>query len=344
MKAIRFYGPGDVRYETAPDAVLQEDSDVLIKVDRCGICGSDLHIYQGLAGISSGCSIGHEAIGEIVETGRSVQRFRTGDRVMLSAMVGCGRCVACLSGNMLRCKDGKLSGYGFGLGLDGCQADAVRVPMADINVEKIPDGVSDNLALLLTDNLPTAFAACKRADITPGATVAVIGLGPIGLLAVQLAYAMGASVVVGIDINPDRRAIAAGFGAVTFGPNNVVGEVRELTSGAMIDGVIEAVGSKTTVALALELVGRMRTVSVLGNATEPTVTFPPETFLFGITFRVMYATEVSRYWPELIPMVRSGRLQAEAVITHSFAMSDGAQAYSDYDKRLNGILKPILIP
>src|SRR5690606_6352145 len=160
MKAIRYHGVTDVRYETVPDAVIADDADILVKIERCGICGSDLHIYQGVSGISAGCSIGHEAIGEIVETGRAVKRFRTGDRVMLSAMVGCGRCVACLSGNMLRCKEGKLSGFGFGLGLDGCQADAVRVPMADINVEKIPHGVSDDDALLLTDNLPTAFAAC----------------------------------------------------------------------------------------------------------------------------------------------------------------------------------------
>ena len=344
MKALCYHGPEDVRYEEVRDARIEDDADVLVRMTRCGICGSDLHIYHGHVPLEGCPSIGHEAIGEIVEVGRAVRRFRTGDKIMLSAMVGCGLCDPCRSGHMLRCARGQMSGYGYGMGLAGCQAEAIRVPMADFNAAPIPDGMTDDQALLLTDNLPTAYAACKRADIVPGATVGIIGLGPIGLLAVKLAQAMGAGLVVAIDVKPEKRVLAEALGAVAFGPEEATAQVAALTRGAMLDSVVEAVGGSATVDLALRLVGRMRTVSVLGNGTQTRIDFPPDRFMYGINFHVMYATEVWRYWPELVPLVLAGRLRPEEVVTHSFPLAVGADAYARYAARMDGMLKPVLVP
>lgn len=208
MKALCYYGAHDIRYESMDDPVPQSERDAIVKVSACAICGSDLHIYHG-HGFSEdiGFCVGHEAVGEVVETGRGVSRLKVGDKVMIPAAVGCGSCRACLSGVVNLCENGMAGCYGLSAKLQGSQAEAVRVPAADVNAVPIPDGVTEEQALLMTDALATAWFGARNADIVPGSSVAVIGCGPIGLMAVDSAFVMGAHVVYAIDPVPERQPL-----------------------------------------------------------------------------------------------------------------------------------------
>jgi threonine dehydrogenase-like Zn-dependent dehydrogenase len=166
MKALCYQGPGDIQYTTAPDPVLMDERDAIIRVRACSICGSDLHIFHGLGfSADTGFCVGHEAVGEVVEVGRAVRQSRPGDMVMLSGAAGCGACARCLQGDAARCTQQPLQVYGLDHAIQGCQAEAVRVPVVDFNAARIPSGVSLEQALMLTDALPTAWYGCVNADI-----------------------------------------------------------------------------------------------------------------------------------------------------------------------------------
>src|SRR5580658_8170380 len=161
MKALLYQGPRNIVCESFDDPKLADERDAIVKMTRCGICGSDLHIYHG-RGFSPdlGFCVGHEAVGEVVEVGRAVRRLSVGDQVMISAAVGCGACAPCLAGDVNRCLNGAMACYGLSSRLQGCQAVAIRVPAGDFNAAPIPDGISADQALMLTDNLPTAWFGC----------------------------------------------------------------------------------------------------------------------------------------------------------------------------------------
>lgn len=345
MKAMRYYGARDIRYESMDDPTLASPRDAIIKVDACAICGSDLHIYHG-HGFSEdiGFCVGHEAVGEVVEVGRAVSRLKVGDRVMLSAAVGCGACASCLAGNMARCANNGGNCYGLSAGLQGSQAEAVRVPAADANATIIPDGLSIDQALMLTDNLPTAWFGARNADIRPGSTVAVVGLGPIGLMAVESAFVMGAERVFAIDLVPERRQLATQLGAIALDPADAIELLREATHGRMADCVVEAVGHDATIGLSLMLAGRRGTVSVIGVAQSRKFSFPmSRAFGNGLTFRIGTCS-VPEEWPALFPLLLSGRLKPERYITHRLPLAQGAEAYAIFDARENGAMKMVLTP
>jgi 2-desacetyl-2-hydroxyethyl bacteriochlorophyllide A dehydrogenase len=343
MKALRYYGARDIRCESMDDPTLQSPRDAIVKVDKCAICGSDLHIYHG-HGFSEdiGYCVGHEAVGEVVEVGRAVSRLKVGDKVMISAAVGCGSCAACLVGNVVKCATNSGSCYGLSAALQGCQAEAVRVPAADTNAALIPEGISIDQALMMTDSLATAWFGARQADIVPGSSVAVVGLGPIGLMAVESAFAMGASIVYAIDLVPERRALAAQLGAVPIDPEAAPDLIREATKGRMVDCVVEAVGVDATISLSLRLAARRGTVSVIGVAQSRKFTFPiSRAFGQGLTFRIGTCS-VPEEWPALIPLIQSGRLKPERYISHVLPLSDGAKAYALFDARAEGALKMVL--
>jgi threonine dehydrogenase-like Zn-dependent dehydrogenase len=342
MKALLYQGKRDIRYEGFPDPKLASDLDAIVRMDRCGICGSDLHIYHG-QGFSPdiGFCVGHEAVGEVVEVGRGVRRLKSGDKVMLSAAVGCGNCVNCLAGEINLCTTGGAGCYGLSHRLEGCQAEAIRVPAADFNVQVIPDGVTADQALMLTDNLPTAWYGLRNAEVGPGKTVVVVGLGPIGLMAVEGAFVLGAARVFAIDRVPERRAVAARLGAVALG-EDAVEQIAELTSGRMADCAVEAVGADETIRLAMRCVGRMGTVSVIGVNQSRAFDFPMGlAFIKNLTFRIGTCS-VPKWWPELIPLIQGGRLKPERYITHHMPLDEGAEAYRLFDAREAGALKMVL--
>lgn len=345
MKALRYFGARDIRYESMDDPVLLDDRDAIIKVDRCAICGSDLHIYHG-HGFSEdlGFCVGHEAVGEVVEVGRAVRRLKPGDKVMMSAAVGCGACASCLAGDVIHCATNSGSCYGLSSRLQGAQAEAMRVPAADFNATLIPEGISADQALMLTDSLATAWFGATNADIASGATVAVVGLGPIGLMAVESAFVLGAARVFAIDLVPERRRLAQELGAIALEPGDAPQIIAEATRGRMCESVIEAVGLTPTISLSLRLAGRRATVSVIGVAQDRRFDFPmSKAFGQGLTFRIGTCS-VPETWPALIPLIQAGRLKPERYISHVMPLSDGERAYGIFDRREDGALKMVMTP
>lgn len=343
MKALVYRGPRDIGVETMPDPVIQDDRDAIIKVDKCSICGSDLHIYHGETFSEDlGYCVGHEAVGEVVEIGRSVRQLKVGDKVMISAAVGCGQCRACLAGIVNLCETNSASCYGLSAALQGCQAEGLRVPAADFNAARIPEGVSLEQALMMTDAMATAWFGARCADIEPGATVAVVGLGPIGLMAAESAMIMGASRVFGLDIVESRRAVGRSIGLETPPVNGAREYIKEATRGAMCDSVIEAVGHAGTIQTAIGLARRRGTVSVIGVNQDASVDFPmARAFALGLTFRIGTCS-VTQEWPELIPLIQSGRLNPEKYISHTMNLSEGTKAYEMFDQRVEGSMKMVL--
>ncbi|MDE2462888.1 MAG: zinc-binding dehydrogenase, partial [Alphaproteobacteria bacterium] len=270
--------------------------------------------------------------------------LKVGDKVMLPAAVGCGVCRACLSGVVGLCEFGLAACYGLSARLPGSQAEAVRVPAADSNAIVIPDGVTAEQALMMTDALATAWFGARNADIAPGSSAAVLGLGPIGLMAVDSAFLMGANIVYAIDPVPERRELAKKSGAVALHPDEARETIREATQGRFLDCVIEAVGSERAVDLALRLVRRRGTVSVIGVQQSRRFSFPLErAFAAGLTFRAGTCS-VPEELPTLFLLVQSGRLRPERYISHRFPLNQGPNAYELFEQRKAGALKMVLFP
>lgn len=343
MKALVFNGPRDIRFETYPDPMLKTENSVIINVERCSICGSDLHMYHGdnlgKASYSDGVQpfcVGHEFTGEIVEVGKQVHRFKVGDKVLASGGAPCGECSHCLSGHAQVC-DG-WTAFGLSTGLNGGQAEYVNVPMADLTLQPIPEGISAEQSILLTDAMCTAYFGLTRTGLLPGETVAVVGLGPIGLIGVELAFILGASEVFAIDPVANRRSHAAGFGATALDPAQALPIIMDKTKGAGVPRVFEASGAKTAVELAIKIAGRGSTASFIG-LPQPDVQLPMLKVLFkDITIRAGVASVIDQ-WPHLIPLLQHGRLKAEGLFSHTMDLSEGAEAYRLFDAREDNVVK-----
>lgn len=345
MKGLVYNGPRDVRYESVEDPSLLDERGAIIQIEACAICGSDLHIYDGHGFADrSGFCVGHEGIGEVVEVGASVNRFRKGDRVLIAGGSGCGQCSECMRGRVDLCTGDGAKVFGIGRGLQGLQAEAAWVPAADVTLAPIPEGMSDEQALLLTDNLPTAYFGAVNADVHPGATVAVVGLGPVGLLAVESALVMGAERVFAVDLIPERRALAERLGAIGIDGEGARPTIKEATGGRMCDSVIEAVGSDATIGVALDLAGRAAAVSVIGVSQSRSVPFPMAlAFAKGLTFRIGVCP-VQSFWPPLLPLVASGRIRGDRVFSHHLDLAEGAAGYAAFSAREDGTMKVLLRP
>ena len=345
MKGLVYHGAEDIRYDDTELPDPEDARGAIVKVSACGICGSDLHIYQGHGFTeATGFCVGHEAVGEIVETGSAVTRFKSGDKVMISAAVGCGNCRTCLAGKVSECEFNRGRCFGINEKLAGVQSEYAMVPTADITLAHIPEGVSQDQALLLTDNMPTAWYGLRRADIKPGATVAVVGCGPIGLMAVQGAYVLGASKVYAIDLVAERRTAAEQFGAIGLNADEATAIIAEQTSDKMCDSVIEAVGADPAIKLAIMVASVAGTVSCIGVNQTRSFDFPMGlAFNKSLTFRTGLCS-VPETWPELIPLVQSGKLTPEKVISHRMPLSEGAEAYRRFNAREDGVMKVVMTP
>ena len=262
MRALIWNGKEDIRCETVPDPVIQEGRDAIIKVSACAICGSDLHLMGGFVPtMEQGDVLGHECMGEVVEVGRDNAKLKVGDRVVVPFTICCGECRQCKWGNWSCCERTNPNGemqakqYGYPLaglfgfshitgGFPGGQAQYVRVPYADVGPIKVPDSLTDEQVLFLSDIFPTAFMAADHCEIGPEDTIAIWGCGPVGVLAVKSCFLLGAKRVISIDTVPERLALAREAGAETidFGSQNVQDTLMEMTHGQGPDAVIEAVG------------------------------------------------------------------------------------------------------
>jgi threonine dehydrogenase-like Zn-dependent dehydrogenase len=242
------------------------------------------------------------------------------------------------------CENGQTGCYGLGHALPGSQAEAVAVPAADTGLWRIPEGVSDEDAVVLTDNLPTAWYGAEGAHIRPGDCVAVVGLGPVGLCAVQSAFAMGAARVLGVDLVTERRAHAETLGAIPLHPEDPKQHALELTGGRGVDSVIEAVGADATIQLSLDLVRRGGHVSVVGVNQSRAFAFDMALAqVKSIAFRIGLCS-VQAQLPALVPLVESGRIQPSAAVSHHMALDEGPLAYRLFAGREGGVRKVLLTP
>ncbi len=325
MRAVVIDAPGQIRVDTRPDPALPGAGGAVVEVSATAICGSDLHFYEGDYPLAEPVALGHEAVGTVVEKGADVRSVDIGDLVLVSSVAGCGQCAGCDTRDPITCLSGPQI---FGSGaLGGAQADLLAVPAADFQLLRIPDGIDTEEALLLTDNLATGWAGAQRADIPPGGTVVVLGLGAVGLCAVRSAIALGAGTVFAVDPVEGRRDRAALSGATPLAPP-AYDTVLEATRGRGAASVIDAVGNDATMTDALALVRPGGTVSVIGVHDLNPFPFPALMSLLRSATLRMTTAPVQRTWPELIPMIQAGRLNTSGIFTHTMDLDDAAAGYA----------------
>jgi alcohol dehydrogenase len=334
VKAVVLHGPGDVGIDDVPDPEIEEPGDAIVRVNATAICGADLFPFHGLTpGFENGTVLGHEFAGEVVETGPAVTAVRAGDRVVNTSMISDGTCPYCRAGQVTQCTGRSLFGYsGVYPRLDGGQAELVRVPQADRTLLPLPAGVSDEASVFLADILPTGYASVVRGGVEVGDTVAVVGCGPVGLMAVLCAVGV-AGRVIAIDGIPARRELAAGFGAEAVAPEGAAPAMDAATEGLGADVVIEAAGSPGGLDAALRLARGRGTVSVVGAHFEPD--YPLDNALMferELTLRFTIG-DPTRDGKRLLDLLAQGRLDPAAVITHRLPLADAAEAYRLFDSR-----------
>jgi 2-desacetyl-2-hydroxyethyl bacteriochlorophyllide A dehydrogenase len=344
MRAVTFQAPRSVRVEERPEPELTAPDEAIVRVERSGICGSDLHIYHGRVKIEPGFTVGHEFVGTVVEAGGAVSSLRAGDRVCGCFHAACGRCFFCVGGNYHKCARSRTFGHGSLLGsLPGTQAELALVPFADMTLRRVPEGVTDDVALFAGDVMGTGYHAVQEASLRPGDSVAVVGLGPVGLSAVQVARAAGAEPVLAIDTVAQRLELARQFGAVAVHPSDEQPRevAKRLTSGRGVDAAIDAVGHGDALDLALRLVRNAGTVVVLGVYAEPCEVHMGLVWLKALTLRAGPANVIAHF-DRVLELLRSGALDPAPLVTHHLALDEAAQAYALYDRReaIKVVLEP----
>ncbi len=388
MKAACWYGTHDVRVETVPDPAILNRRDALVKVTLSAICGSDLHLYDGyIPTMQKGDILGHEFMGEVLEVGRDVRNLKKGDRVVVPFTICCGRCFFCQKGLWSLCDNSnpnawvaeKMYGYSaaglFGYshmfgGFAGGQAQYVRVPFADVGPIKIPEGLTDEQVLFLSDIFPTGYMAAENCNIQPGDTVAVWGCGPVGQFAIRSAYLLGAERVIALDQQPERLEMArqGKAEAVNFSDVDTVEVLKAMTGGRGPDACIDAVGmeahgaaldnlydrAKQAVRLetdrphvlrqAIQACRKGGTVSVPGVYGGLIDKFPiGAAFSKGLTFK-MGQTHVPRYLQPLLDRIQRGEIDPTFVITHRTDLDGVPDAYRTFGNRADDCIKVVLRP
>ena len=385
MKALCWHGRGDMRCETVPDPEIQHGRDAIIRVTSCAICGSDLHLYGGFVpGMKSGDVMGHETMGEVVAVGKDNQKLKVGDRVVVPFTISCGECEFCQRGLYSVCErsnpngaeQAKVVGYPtaglFGYthmygGFPGGQAEYLRVPYADVGPIVVPEGLTDDQVLFLSDIFPTGWMAAENCDIRPGQTILVFGCGPVGQFAIRSAFMMGAERVIAIDEVPERLQMARDAGAETidFSQGELQDRIKEMTGGRGPDGVIEAVGLEShgsggmlekvqeTVAKRMERPYALNeaiiacrpggTISLPGVFVGGVPTMMGAFVAKGLTMRTGQ-THVQRYLEPLMKRIQDGEIDPGFLITHKIGLEDGPDAYKMFQEKSDGCVKVVINP
>jgi threonine dehydrogenase-like Zn-dependent dehydrogenase len=389
MKAVCWRGKYDVRVERVPDPKILNPRDAILKVTSTAICGSDLHLYDGyIPTMQGGDILGHEFMGEVVEVGKEVKNLKKGDRVVVPFTIACGRCWFCGQGTTSLCDNSNpnavlaetLYGYSgsalFGYshiygGFAGGQAEYVRVPFADVGPMVVPEQLTDEQVLFLSDIFPTGYMAAENCGIRGGDTVAVWGCGPVGLFAIKSAYLLGAERVIGIDVVDGRlKKAAEQCGAETINSErvDVLQKLDEMTGGRGPDSCIDAVGLeahgttpgaiydrvKAAAYLATDRPAALRqailacrkggTVSIPGVYGGLLDKFPMgAAFAKGLTFK-MGQTHVHRYMKPLLDRIVKGEIDPTFVISHRVSLADAAGAYERFSSQKDDHIKFVLKP
>jgi 2-desacetyl-2-hydroxyethyl bacteriochlorophyllide A dehydrogenase len=344
MQAVTFQAPGEVRVEERPEPELLDRGDAIVRVEATGVCGSDLHIYHGRVSMEEGFILGHEFVGTVVSAGDGVTQVAEGDRVLGCYCSACGNCFFCRRGHFHKCDEGRVFGHGKTLGsLQGAQAEQVLVPHADLTLRRVPEGMSDDIALFAGDVMGTGWHAVDQAEIRPGDSAAVLGLGPVGLCAVQAAKAAGAAKVIAIDTVADRLALAESFGAepVHLTEDDPRAAVKAATEGRGVDAAIDAVGHPDALELACRVVRKAGTVSAIGVYAERIEVHMGIVWIKALTIRTGHANVIGHV-DRVLSMLDSGVLDPGPLVTHHMKLEDAADAYAVYDRReaLKIVMKP----
>ena len=385
MKALVYHKPKDMRVDTVPDPGMEHERDIIVKVTSTAICGSDLHIYNGKIPQLENMIVGHEFMGEVVETAKAVTNLKKGDRVVVPFPISCGGCFFCNLDLHTHCERSNLKHYGpegglldqkgaalFGYtnlygGYAGGQAEYVRVPYGDVGPRKVPDSLSDEQALFLTDIFPTGWTAVDWANLKGGETVVVFGCGPVGIMAQKSAWIQGAGRVIGVDIQPYRLEKAkntAKSEVINAAEEDVVEKVREMTAGRGADVCIDAVGMEADRTVLEKVLNTIRmqagttnvlencfsavrrggVVSVVGVYGSYYDKFPlGQMFDKGIIMRLGQAP-VHAYIDKLIKLVEEGKVTLDDIITHNLPLSQAPHAYKIFNNKEDDCLKVVLKP
>ena len=344
MRAVTFQAPGEVRLDDVPEPELLAADDAIVRVEATGICGSDLHIYHGRVQIEPGFVIGHEFVGEVIAAGDEVTRVAVGDRVLGTYGTACGKCFFCRREEFHKCDEARVYGHGATLGsLQGAQAEQVLVPHANLTLRKVPEGLSDDVALFAGDVMGTGFHAIDSRPLAEGETAAILGLGPVGLCAVQAAFAAGASEVVAIDTVEDRLKMAQSFGAtpVHLTEQDPRAEVKKLTEGRGVELAVEAVGHPEALDLALRLARKAGTVSVTGVYAERVEVHMGVLWIKALTLTSGHAN-VIKHLDRVLELLSARKLDPSPLVTHHMKLDEAPEAYRVYDNR--EALKIVLTP
>lgn len=389
MKALTWHGKNDIRCDTVDDPTIQDGRDCIIKVTACAICGSDLHIFDGvIPSMEKGDVIGHETMGEVVEVGKDNKKLKVGDRVVVPFTISCGECFFCQRGFYSGCERSNpnkemaakmwghspagLFGYSHLLGgFAGGQAEFMRVPYADVGPLKVPDHLTDEQVLFLSDIFPTGYMAADFCNLKGGETVAVWGCGPVGQFAIRSAFLLGAERVIAIDTVPERLQLARDANAITidFMNEDVYERIQELTKGRGADACIDAVGTEPetksgfdavidrvkvatfmgtdrphVLRQAIQCCRNFGTVSIVGVYGGYVDKIPMGSAINrGLTFR-MAQTPVQHYLPKLLDLIETGQIDPSVVITHRASLEDGPDLYKTFRGKHDGCIKVVLRP
>jgi threonine dehydrogenase-like Zn-dependent dehydrogenase len=351
MKATVFHGKDDLRVEEVPRPRAGV-GEAVIRITLTTICGTDLHILRGEYPVRPGLVIGHEPVGVIAELGAGVTGYAVGDRVLVGAITPCGQCRSCLSGQLSQCGHGDgyeaMGGWRFGNTIDGAQAEYLRVPNAQANLAKIPDDLSDEQVVLLADIASTGFAGAESGGVKIGDSVAVFAQGPIGLCATAGAKLSGAALVIGVDGDDTRLAMAKRMGAdvvLDYRATDVVAEIKRLTGGGA-DVTIEALGTQGTFENALRALRPGGTLSSLGVYSGK-LQMPYDAFAAGLgDYRIVTSLcpGGKERMRRLMETVRHGRVDLTPLLTHTFRLDDIVEGYALFGERRDGVLKVAIRP
>jgi 2-desacetyl-2-hydroxyethyl bacteriochlorophyllide A dehydrogenase len=344
MRAVTFRKPGEVAVEERPDPELQARDDAIVGIEASGICGSDLHIYHGRVQVEPGFTIGHEFVGTVLAAGEDVSRVSVGDRVLGCFHTACGACFFCLRGAYHQCDRARTFGHGAALGsLPGTQAEQALVPHANLTLRRVPAGMTSETALFAGDVMGTGYHAVQESGVRPGDSVAVLGLGPVGLCAVQVAIAAGAAPVIAVDSVPARLEVARGFGAIPIHltEENPRALVKERTGGRGVDVAIDAVGHPDALDLAIRLTRKAGTVNAVGVYAERCQVHMGLVWIKALTLKSGQANVIGHV-DRVLGMLTSGVVDPAPLVTHRLSLDDAPEAYAIYDRR--EALKIVLTP
>lgn len=353
MKAAIYYGPEQIRASDIPDAVIGQDHEMLVKVTATSICGSDLHLYRGALDpiMEEGKSqTGHELVGEVVEVGKSVGRFRKGDRVSMAYSCSCGDCYMCHVGQTAHCETTQKTVYDFDIpfdNLNNTHAEAMMIPHADGHAIHVPAHIPDAAALTLSCNLPSAIIANNLADIRPGESVALIGAGPTGLMTLDIAMQRGPGRVVVVDKVLHRLAAVRAKGAVAIDANEKDWRDKALAeSGSRgFDKVIEVVGYPETLQMCLDIVRPGGTIAAIGVFTDSTFNLNlADVFLRDITLHMNGFANVQPYMWEALRLLEREIIRPQEYFSHTFSLQDVDKAFSTFHHKSDGAMKMLICP